>query len=353
MESNRKQYTRIATVLLGAAAALYLGYEFYKFVTEIQEDERKKREEAEEKRKIDDYERMKNEEEEEELRKRKKAAQMAADASFKVELKSEGDSVRKDLESMQKLLLFSIAILSIYGGFADYNSYTYPDSITQPELCGFSRPSFVCDPNQILSRRSQNSTAYTYALDDLLLRVRGETNCSCPSFEMCDRSPRGNTISIAITEKMKLEKNETSRDSITEAARIFAEHLRDRQQRGQCDDDILIFVSAKDEVVWTSVGESVRIPQYQIDQISKEAETFFSKMDYEEGLRWMIKQYKHVLMNEQLEEKWNWPISKYLFYALVLIVIIALIVITSIIVCIIVKRCNKNRKDEYSVVDQL
>ncbi|KAK5974270.1 hypothetical protein GCK32_016183, partial [Trichostrongylus colubriformis] len=38
------------------------------------------------------------------------------------------------------------------------------------------------------------------------------------------------------------------------AAETFADTLRKRQSRGQCDDDVLIFVSADDKEVWTSLG---------------------------------------------------------------------------------------------------
>uniref|UniRef100_A0A8R1ICZ5 Uncharacterized protein n=1 Tax=Caenorhabditis japonica TaxID=281687 RepID=A0A8R1ICZ5_CAEJA len=194
------------------------------------------------------------------------------------------------------------------GAFADYTPYTYPDSMTQSELCGQSKPSFLCDPNNITAKRKtknpENSTETVEEdfMEKELLYVRGETNCSCFEPRMCATSPRGYTISIAVVEKMRLDNNETTPESIKSAAKIFADVIRDRQSRGQCDDDLIIFLSARDQVVYTSMGVAVPITEEQVQRVSEQGEVFFRKMQYREGLEWMTKQYKHLLKVEKMEK---------------------------------------------------
>uniref|UniRef100_A0A1I7UVS7 VWFA domain-containing protein n=2 Tax=Caenorhabditis tropicalis TaxID=1561998 RepID=A0A1I7UVS7_9PELO len=253
---------------------------------------------------------------------------------------------------MLRFLLLPTVILC---GFSDYTPYTYPDSMTQSELCGQMKPSFFCDPNNIVSRRKKEGNGTLEeknSLDNELLYVRGETNCSCVLPTLCMKSPpRGFTISIAVVEKMHLDNNETSRDSILQAAKIFADVVRDRQNRGQCDDDLIIFLSARDQVVYTSIGSAIRIDDSDIKRISEQGEIFFKKMLYREGLEWMTRQYKHALRAEKLEKLWNWPLPEWVLLVLAVLVLIVLasLICTTIYLCI--RFCRRDRRDEYSMVE--
>lgn len=240
--------------------------------------------------------------------------------------------------------------------FSDYTPYTYPDSMTQSELCGQTKPSFFCDPNNVIARKKSSENETSIEEDNFmekeLLYVRGETNCSCLLPMQCQKSPpRGYTISIAVVEKMHLDNNETSRDSILQAAKIFADVIRDRQNRGQCDDDLVIFLSARDQVVYTSIGSSIRIDDSVIKRISEQGEIFFKKMQYREGLEWMTKQYKHVLKEEKMEKLWNWPLPEWVLLVLagLVLVVVATLICTIIYMCI--RFCRRDRRDEYSMVE--
>lgn len=253
---------------------------------------------------------------------------------------------------MLRFLLLPTVILC---GFPDYTPYTYPDSMTQSELCGQAKPSFFCDPNNIVARKPKNgndTVEEEQFMEKELLYVRGETNCSCILPTLCMKSPpRGYTISIAVVEKMHLDNNETSRDSILQAAKIFADVIRDRQNRGQCDDDLIIFLSARDQVVYTSIGSAIRIDDSVIKRISEQGEIFFKKMQYREGLEWMTKQYKHALKEEKIEKLWNWPLPEWVLLVLTVLVLIVLASLICTIIYMCIRFCRRDRRDEYSMVD--
>ncbi|KAF1750944.1 hypothetical protein GCK72_017495 [Caenorhabditis remanei] len=256
---------------------------------------------------------------------------------------------------LQFILLTATFHGFVYSGFPDYTPYTYPDSMTQSELCGQIKPSFFCDPNNIVARKksSENETVQEEQfMEKELLYVRGETNCSCLQQSMCLKSPpRGYTISIAVVEKMHLDNNETSRESVLRAAKIFADVIRDRQNRGQCDDDLVIFLSARDQVVYTSVGSSIRVDDSVIRKISEQGEVFFKKMQYREGLEWMTKQYKHVLKEEKMDKLWNWPLPEWVLLTLAGLVLVVLATLICTIIYMCIRFCRKDRRDEYSMVE--
>ncbi|CAO4380785.1 unnamed protein product [Caenorhabditis nigoni] len=256
------------------------------------------------------------------------------------------------------LILFATCHTVIHSGFPDYTPYTYPDSMTQSELCGQTKPSFFCDPNNIVSLKKDvnkdgNETIEEESfMEKELLYVRGETNCSCLRPAMCLKSPpRGYTISIAVVEKMHLDQNETSRDSILQAAKIFADVIRDRQNRGQCDDDMVIFLSTKDKVVYTSIGSSIRIDDSVIKRISEQGEVFFKKEQYREGLEWMTKQYKHALKKENIEKLWKWPLPEWVLVALAVLVLVVVVALLVTVIYCCIRFSRRNRRDEYSMVD--
>ena len=65
----------------------------------------------------------------------------------------------------RKMLLFLLFYLSINTqAFDRYTPETYPDSSLQPSLCGQPRPSFLCDPNDFLSRENNTGRGNPYCL---------------------------------------------------------------------------------------------------------------------------------------------------------------------------------------------
>ncbi|PAV64433.1 hypothetical protein WR25_07021 isoform B [Diploscapter pachys] len=179
---------------------------------------------------------------------------------------------------MLLFLLFGFSI-SIQA-FDRYTPETYPDSSLQPLSCGQPRPSFLCDPNDFLSRT--NNTGRVDKLSTSLIEVRGKTKCSCSAADeiQCIDSSNGFTMSIALVPKFKLNDDEYTQANLLRAAELFADSLRDRYDRDQCDDDILIVYSTNDSIIWTSVGDVASRYLYRtvIDQVQKQAgkSPFFS-----------------------------------------------------------------------------
>ncbi|CAD6198390.1 unnamed protein product [Caenorhabditis auriculariae] len=240
---------------------------------------------------------------------------------------------------------FFVAVVA--AEFDDYTAETFPDSITQPQLCAVSRPGFACDPNSILG--TQNSTQTHFELDTELLRIRGLTNCSCNDQTECDPSTFGYTVSVAAVRKMRLATNETSRATVLAAAEIFADRVRWRQNRGQCDDDMLIFISEEDQVVWTSVGTGAArlINRDVVKRVSEEAETYFEKKSYMQGIEWMTKQYSKAFQQQKLD-----TLRRFGFWELLVIgsvvgfVLVALITLVVLCIC---KCARKNHQNEYEM----
>uniref|UniRef100_A0A1I7XLE6 TPM domain-containing protein n=1 Tax=Heterorhabditis bacteriophora TaxID=37862 RepID=A0A1I7XLE6_HETBA len=92
-------------------------------------------------------------------------------------------------------------------------------------------------------------------------------------------------------------------ESVLFAAMKFANTVRRRQYRGQCEDDLLIFLSTKDKVVWTSVGKVTQryLSTQMINSITISSETHFRNGEYTEGLQYMVDSYTSILNGEHLE----------------------------------------------------
>ncbi|KAI1728338.1 modulator of levamisole receptor-1 domain-containing protein [Ditylenchus destructor] len=196
--------------------------------------------------------------------------------------------------------------------FENYNPDTYPDSKWDWTLCRMPGPSLVCDPNQLL-----NPTKYGIdgglALHQALERIQKLTKCNCgsdsESVGFCDTdNPRGYTISIAVLRKIYVD--EPNSKSEEELVSVFANALRNRFSRGQCQDDAFIVLSAEDNSVWTSTGSvlSKKLSPDIITDASRNARSYFVMKDYTGAFLYMINEYGKTLgynSSKQGEEQTN------------------------------------------------
>ncbi|WKY10960.1 hypothetical protein Q1695_002927 [Nippostrongylus brasiliensis] len=193
-------------------------------------------------------------------------------------------------------------LLYIVIAYDEYTPETFPDSIEQPAACGMREASFICDPSDVLNRT--NLLSNHQLLEKALIEVRQITKCTCSPMDsgVCDDAHRGFTMSVAVVRRMKLDNDQRSPTMTGAAAEIFADILRKRQRRGQCDDDVLIFLSADDMAVSTSVGTVTRryLTDDFINAVTSRAEERFKKGDYTDGLRYMIESYTTLLKGETL-----------------------------------------------------
>ncbi|XP_037523101.1 uncharacterized protein LOC119400180 [Rhipicephalus sanguineus] len=167
----------------------------------------------------------------------------------------------------------------------------YPHPLTQPRYCNRYRPSFVCDPDRVMSKKQAD------ALDGIIERIRNETLCICPT---CGKShARGITLGVAIMEHVHRANNQP----VEEAVRVFAETLRKNWNLGNCDDDILLLISTKDTMSTTLVGPAVSgvFPQEVADQIYLESRGHFSNCNFYLGLESMVQSYFDMLRRLQLK----------------------------------------------------
>ncbi|KAL3238832.1 hypothetical protein MRX96_021862 [Rhipicephalus microplus] len=143
----------------------------------------------------------------------------------------------------------------------------YPHPLTQPRYCNRYRPSFVCDPDRVMTKKQAD------ALDGIIERIRNETLCICPT------------------------------QPVEEAVRVFAETLRKKWNLGNCDDDILLLISTKDTMSTTLVGPAVSdvFPQEVADQIYLESRGHFSNCNFYLGLESMVQSYFDMLRRLQLK----------------------------------------------------
>nr|XP_037286801.1 LOW QUALITY PROTEIN: uncharacterized protein LOC119179784 [Rhipicephalus microplus] len=167
----------------------------------------------------------------------------------------------------------------------------YPHPLTQPRYCNRYRPSFVCDPDRVMTKKQAD------ALDGIIERIRNETLCICPT---CSKShARGITLGVAIMEHFHRVNNQP----VEEAVRVFAETLRKKWNLGNCDDDILLLISTKDTMSTTLVGPAVSdvFPQEVADQIYLESRGHFSNCNFYLGLESMVQSYFDMLRRLQLK----------------------------------------------------
>uniref|UniRef100_A0AC34GF81 Uncharacterized protein n=1 Tax=Panagrolaimus sp. ES5 TaxID=591445 RepID=A0AC34GF81_9BILA len=152
---------------------------------------------------------------------------------------------------MNKLILtFSLFFIFVNcnPGFIYYTPDTYPDSQRDYQLCKLSKPGLICDPNEMLGDVTNlNSTAADY-IDPMLIEIQKTTNCSCQDVDQCFITPNGRqgvTISVALLKSISADNipEEQTPEGRLHLIRNFANALRNRQQRGSCDDDILIVIT--------------------------------------------------------------------------------------------------------------
>lgn len=197
-----------------------------------------------------------------------------------------------------------------------FSRYNYPNPMTEPTQCGREtvRKSYVCDPELILGPRDQEASQ----LDVLIARIVDETSCPCSAFS-CERHREGYKIGIALTDKMRLDNFVDSDDDDyfdggdertrkiqrnLHAAQLYANEIQRRWNNstklkfGYCDEDVVIFYSHEDNVLYTSTGRVARLKLTDslVASIAHEArETGFRKSVFD-GLWKVVNEYRSVFL---------------------------------------------------------
>jgi hypothetical protein len=176
----------------------------------------------------------------------------------------------------------------------------FPNPMLDVRKCGrCGVKSHICDPNKIIS------TANANLLDQQIMALKNSTRCACSKLTCLDKKD-GFTMSIALFEKMRPIKN--SKDGADRSGaphrlnnmNLFAYTVLKHWQMGDCDDDILISYSLRDNVLYTIAGQTAgdKMESDIIGEISMAHRMQFSpsnRQEIYEGLRDMIISYREVL----------------------------------------------------------
>ncbi|CAJ0929873.1 unnamed protein product, partial [Mesorhabditis belari] len=263
---------------------------------------------------------------------------------------------------MHRFLLV-LGWIGVSSAFTGYSPESFPDSMTQQLLCNQDTPTLLCDPTSQLAQ-GKNITENYQRINQKLAALRYNTTCKCgptdSNLGKCDSiGAWGFTASVAILDSMILDVNQHGRDDVLRAIEEFAHRLRRRFPRGNCDDDVYIVLSVKDDAIWTSAGkvaERYLTPEL-VNTITITAEQYFKKKQYTDGLVYMIEEYNKVFNEEKVETVestgWDWPIPKWV--VIVLGVIVGLVIIGLLacaIYCLAKCCCLKDRRGNYSTVNR-
>ncbi|KIH68200.1 hypothetical protein ANCDUO_01466 [Ancylostoma duodenale] len=176
-----------------------------------------------------------------------------------------------------------------------------------------------------------------------------------------------------------------NKDTVRIAAETFADSLRQRQSRGQCDDDLLIFLSADDHT-WTSLGAVTKryLSDDVVSAVTSNAESYFEKEDYLNGIRYMVDSYTTLLKGEPLNLNsgwsfdlqeilpsrkyatkfrpswdfhdyfqnitgWHWPIPHWAVIVIGVVLLLLLLAFSAFVIYRCVIYCKGDRRAEYTM----
>ncbi|CAI4222727.1 unnamed protein product [Auanema sp. JU1783] len=252
------------------------------------------------------------------------------------------------------IIISSVSLtLANYRDFADFTPQTYPDSMKDPFSCNILEPGFLCDPSEIIPADQKLNLMHK------LVQAQNKTHCACREMGIgrgCDSAKLGYIFSIAVVNKMKLNPDEHSNDQVYRAASVFANTLREQWNRGHCGDDIVIFYSKSDNVLYDAQGPAVQVDQEKIKKILKDGEYLIKKQKYEEAFTTIIDNYINVLNGQKLNLKHKWYSPLPLWVVIVIGVIVGLILIAAItlaIFLIVNKCCRRDARGNYTPASRL
>lgn len=171
------------------------------------------------------------------------------------------------------------------------------------EKCGRKgMRSHVCDPDGIIP------VEQAYQLDDLIRSIYNDTQCPCSAAICRPEGQGGYLIGIAIIRAMKLDRRRLNytreddakyMDAVLNEAKRFAYRLLDEWKMGRCAEDILIFFSEHDNVLYTITHPEARkkLTDDIVGEIAVNSRIHFSHREtIADGFKEILIDYRHVLL---------------------------------------------------------
>uniref|UniRef100_A0A7E4W3Z0 Secreted protein n=1 Tax=Panagrellus redivivus TaxID=6233 RepID=A0A7E4W3Z0_PANRE len=236
-------------------------------------------------------------------------------------------------------------------GFDYYTPDTYPNSLKDYKTCGLSQPGFVCDPNGLLGVGIPNRAD---GLDILVRQILAETNCSCVDKNYCNLDGRGFTVSVAILKHIHTDGSDTELDAAIRSRLMsnFGNALRNKQNRGQCDDDILIVLSSSEASIYTAMSNTTSehyLHPEDVADINNEAYDSFKDGKFVVATAKLLNGYKEALKGTRKssdgKSHWYSPLPTWAVYAIAAGLFLLLVVV---IVLVVVFLRLRSRRREYT-----
>lgn len=207
----------------------------------------------------------------------------------------------------------SILVLCFFSVISIQGSYLHL-KLTSQIQCG--RQSFkkiyVCDPDKILGPGDDEASQ----LDVIIKKIANESICPCSSYFCEHENAGGYKVAVAVAKRMSeddivvddddgYDPSQTKQLLITkrlrEASKI-ADSLLKKWKLGVCEEDVLLFYSHDDEVVYTKLGEvaSKKLTRNLVNEITDRAiRRGFSSSPFD-GIHSILTDYKAVFTNTYL-----------------------------------------------------
>jgi len=198
------------------------------------------------------------------------------------------------------LLLLGAVILSLSYSSA-IRKENYPNIQSAPSSCwnrSTSPPSnlHVCDPDRTISAEDVRE------LQREAMSIQNNTNCPCHSRQcaiwgLTPGKVRGYTLSVAIVNSM-----DVTQSNKVEAAKDYVEYIRTRKgfygwdYSSRCEEDIIIFLSVEDTVVYVLTGNKARsrANDGELSAIITNSKPSFSR-SLTDGLKYLIREIREEL----------------------------------------------------------
>ncbi|XP_045197765.1 uncharacterized protein LOC123552288 [Mercenaria mercenaria] len=196
------------------------------------------------------------------------------------------------------LLLCSVIGLS-HCVLIEWTAKDYPNPQDDPEACGRypDKPSYVCDPNGLISRKAADF------LDHILLNLQNDTKCPCSTYSCEGRQhSKGYIMAIALVEKIyKPENVQDTVDGRKGLVNQFAfDLLRKRWNTWDTCDELIIIAFSKDDRILTTVSGKTPL-RVLTDPITKAIQIELARFfrddggNVGQGLHYLTMNYRRVL----------------------------------------------------------
>lgn len=188
------------------------------------------------------------------------------------------------------MLLENGHLVDGYNNSAPWNFYEYPNPMSSPQACGMDYPSFICDPDGILSSDERVMLAIA------LRAACEETPCVCS--DECTAHCKGYSIAIALLYKMETDGDQYIQSEIQR----WAEELQENMWKfGDCDNDIVIVHAPGNEAMYTSTSKSANevLTDECVNKYHKHFQQYLKNGQYFTALNRTIKNYRSALKDPE------------------------------------------------------